>query len=193
MNFESTSLIYQKTLLRKEIKFRIASLSSEQKIQLGQRICAQLIKNLTRKNFQTIAVFAPLKNEPDIWSVIEWLWKQQKTVLFPKIRHTNDGLDFFVVRGREELLQQHLGILEPDEKVARQIFSAEIEIALIPGVAFDQTGNRLGRSGGLYDRFLADLEFCGQTIGVCFPIQIVEKIPTEPHDQKVGRVILNKF
>jgi len=80
------------------------------------------------------------------------------------------------------------GIREPTES-CRAIDPASLEIVLVPGVAFDATGARLGRGGGFYDRFLAGLPPTVATIGVCFETQLVPRVPTETHDHRVGIIL----
>jgi 5-formyltetrahydrofolate cyclo-ligase len=63
----------------------------------------------------------------------------------------------------------------------------EIELALIPGMAFDRAGHRLGRGKGYYDRLLPRLK--AQLLGICFPFQLLDEVPAESHDIPVGEII----
>lgn len=76
------------------------------------------------------------------------------------------------------------GIPEPVEPVR----AGALNLILVPGIAFDRTGNRLGRGGGFYDRLLA--EYPGATaIGLCFDFQLVDSLPVEPHDRPVNWIV----
>ena len=81
-------------------------------------------------------------------------------------------------RAGDALMRSAYGALEPDIRHATDPF--EIELAFVPGVAFDQCGHRLGRGMGHYDRFLSQL--CCVKVGVCFEAQIESFVPNEPHD-----------
>ena len=82
---------------------------------------------------------------------------------------------------------------EPDpELYAQHILEAGVQLVLVPGLAFDLQGNRLGRGGGYYDRCLAVLRAsakCPQIIGLCLKEQLISEIPVEIHDQKVDKVL----
>jgi len=82
----------------------------------------------------------------------------------------------------------HPQIREPVDPGARVVPPAEIEVILVPGLAFTREGQRLGRGGGNYDRYLALLPASTLKMGVCFALQIVETLPAEPHDQPVDAV-----
>jgi len=83
----------------------------------------------------------------------------------------------------EELETDAMGIRVPRTRIPVEI--ARIEVALVPGVAFDAAGRRLGRGGGFYDRFLPGLARPAATVGVCFGVQRVDRVPVEPGDVPV--------
>ena len=81
------------------------------------------------------------------------------------------------------------GILEPKEEYVREIDKEKIELVIVPGLAFDQAGRRLGRGKGYYDRFLFSLPSKTPKIGLAFSFQIVEQVPCDPHDFPLTSVI----
>ena len=88
--------------------------------------------------------------------------------------------------GPSDLAQGAYKIMEPTGEVFDNY--TDIDLAVIPGVAFDKDGNRMGRGKGYYDRLLPKL---GNTykIGICLPFQLVEKIPTDEHDVRMDEVL----
>ena len=80
------------------------------------------------------------------------------------------------------------GIAEP-EPGARTCPPGEIDLVVVPGVAFTAGGVRLGRGKGYYDRYLSQAEFRGATVGVCYAHQLVGELPSEPHDVAVDCVV----
>jgi 5-formyltetrahydrofolate cyclo-ligase len=120
--------------------------------------------------------FYPLRGEPD------WIPATPgRTLAFP--RATPDGLEFFTggtpVRGPHGAREPHDGEPAPAP-----------DLILVPGLAFDRAGRRLGRGGGFYDRFLA--RWAGtpcRIVGVCFACQVVSTIPWEPHDATVQAIV----
>ena len=115
------------------------------------------------------------------------------TVFCP--RCSSEG-DFSFYQMPSEVLAGRFGIAEPVEDISRLIKYAEYTsvICLIPGLAFDAKGRRLGRGKGLYDRFLSksETEICMLKIGVCWSFQLFGSIPFEEHDRSVDFILTEK-
>jgi 5-formyltetrahydrofolate cyclo-ligase len=120
---------------------------------------------------------------------VELLWPAAcgKRLCYPRVDAA--GLQFHHVHYSAELAAGRWGLREPDPSRATLIGLAEIDLLLVPGVAFTGAGARLGRGGGYYDRLLVDPRLLAPRFGVCFDLQIVTSLPTEPHDQPVDRVV----
>ena len=126
-----------------------------------------------------IAAFSALSGEPDVIDP----WPKEKRVALPRISDAN--LTFHWVTCREELRPGRFGILEPPAEASEA--GNGFDLILVPGLAFDLQGGRLGRGKGYYDRFLSTAS--GLRAGVCFEDQIVEAIPGEPHDVRMDFVV----
>ena len=106
-----------------------------------------------------------------------------------------DGNDIvpFRLRSLDELEPGYRGIPEPKASLRREpgriVAPEDIELAIVPGLAFDTSGNRLGRGGGFYDRFLLKLPPTATVVGLAFDCQVFESIPVEPHDRPVDFLI----
>jgi 5-formyltetrahydrofolate cyclo-ligase len=133
----------------------------------------------------TVALFAPLPEEPDL---LDLLTDPAKRFVFPCVR--NETLLWRAAAGVEELLpSDHPSGRLREPANGPWVATSSIDCVLVPGLAFTTDGKRLGRGGGYYDRTLAALEPATTTLGVCFSLQIVAGLPTEPHDLPVHFVL----
>ncbi len=102
-----------------------------------------------------------------------------------------DGaLDFVAVRSPTELVRARHGVREPAPELASTPLG-ELEVLVVPGLAFDRSGVRLGRGGGYYDRSLggASVDTRPRTVGVAFACQCVDELPTATHDLRVDTIV----
>lgn len=110
-------------------------------------------------------------------------WRGKKNILLPVV--VGDDLELRTYTGRQELSE---GAFHIDEPTGRTFTDYDaIDLVIVPGVAFDNNGNRLGRGKGYYDRLLPRIR--AHKIGICFPFQLVKEIPTEPFDKKMDKII----
>ena len=137
-----------------------------------------------------IVAYYPLPDEVDISPLLDELVSAGKTVLLPKVTG-GTTMELRRYTGRQNLKVGVLRLLEPDGEPFTDY--SRIDIMLVPGLAFDAAGHRLGRGRGYYDRFLSSLftsHFSLSTsIGVCFDFQKVPEVPTDEHDVPVDEVI----
>ena len=131
------------------------------------------------QSWRNIAAFSAIVGEPDALDP----WPEDKRVALPRV--AGEELMFHWVVGRDKLLPGKFGIPEPafDAPPAGNGF----DLILVPGLAFDLRGGRLGRGKGFYDRFLAGAR--GLRAGVCFEDQIADEIPSEPVDQRMDFLV----
>ena len=176
----------QKKELRKEIRARKRDIPVDELREMSRLLCKRLLANERLGNASTVMMYYPLGDEVDVTPVIERLAENGKTVVLPQVT----GEAEMVLRrytGKADLQEGAFGIMEP----CGEIFSdyETIDVAIIPGMAFDRRGNRLGRGKGYYDRFLPLLPTRVYKIGVCFPFQLLDFIPMEEHDISMDTVI----
>ncbi len=137
-----------------------------------------------------VALFGGLRSEPNLIStLLPWLQAQGwKTALFTV---SNTELLPVIVQNEADLKRGHLGVWEPlgDQTIP----ISQLDMILVPGLAFDETsGARMGRGGGFYDRLLSEPEIDARLIGVAFHLQILPEIPTEQHDIHVHEIITER-
>lgn len=132
-----------------------------------------------------VLLYAPLPDEPDVWPLLR-RFSADKTLLLPTI--VDGRIVLRVYEGEERLRRGTFNISEPTGTAFTDY--ATIDLAIIPGVAFDTMGHRLGRGGGYYDRLLSHPAFFAvKKTGTCFSFQMMEAIPSEAHDIVMDNVI----
>lgn len=167
--------------LRQEIR-RQKSQHGERFAQWSLQICQAIRQTPEWQSAQTILLYHALPDEPDL----QTLFCDQRQLLLPVV--VGDDL---VLRRYEDDRRLQTGafhILEPTGEDFPLRRYSEIDLVLVPGMAFDGEGHRLGRGRGYYDRLLPRLPQAAK-LGVCFPFQMVESVPCEAHDIAVSRVI----
>jgi 5-formyltetrahydrofolate cyclo-ligase len=119
------------------------------------------------------------------------LWREGKQTLVPYC----EGLDLRLFRLEDpgELAAGTLGILEPRQELRgrgdRRAEPAELDLVLLPGVAFDRSGRRLGQGRGYYDRFLPRVRPAAPLVALAFDCQVFDRVPALPHDVPVDRIV----
>lgn len=161
-------------------------LSAHDRTESSRRICELIRGDAAWEAARVIAFFAPQPSEPDI----EQLWNEvgARAICYPRVHA--EGLRFFRVAAADSLIAGRFGLREPAQaSSAVPVNAADIDLILVPGLAFTHDGVRLGRGGGYYDRFLADAALRARKLGVCFARQLVKSLPAEKHDQRVDCVV----
>lgn len=133
-----------------------------------------------------VALYNAIAGEVQTMGLLE-RWYEKKQLLLPRV--VGEDLSFSPYKGVEALKVGAFGIMEPDDLEA-EVAAKDIDLVIVPGVAFDRGLNRLGRGGGYYDRWLSSLDV--PTIGLCFDFQLMDAIPTEPFDKKMDMIITEK-
>lgn len=165
-------------------KFLTAHTIAEQ-LEISERILTALQQTDAFQQAQTILAYYSL---PDELHTLPFLnrWTTQKTILLPKV--VGDELTIHPYTGAESVAPGAFGINEPTTPPFTDYQA--IDLVVVPGVAFDPQGNRLGRGRGYYDKLFAHLLPADtKRIGVCYPFQLLPNIPTEPTDVTMDAVV----
>ena len=151
--------------------------------ELDSSLISDRIKSLELwEASKSVLFFAPLPDEPDVLRIIDY----SKAICFPRYK-ANRTYEAALITGLKDLLPGNFGILEPSENCVK-VDASDIDLTLVPGMAFDKDRNRLGRGRGFYDRWLMQLS--GKRIGVGFDHQLVDAVPTEPHDVQLDLIAI---
>lgn len=168
---------------RKQMNPRAASYKSSGINQQLDDFCAI-------QSARTIACYHPIQNEVDLTSFIQACQSNNKRLVFPKV-HSKE-MQFYAVDQLEEQLQPgSFGILEPDTAICDLVAPGEIDVFIVPGVAFDLLGFRVGYGGGYYDRYLLNKRKDAITIGVGYDFQLLHAIESDDFDIPLDYVITN--
>lgn len=165
----------EKRQLRERLRAWRRSLVPEQTAAWSRQLCARLEALPTWRSAHTVALFRALPGEVDLSS----LSLAGKRPCWPVVRGRGQPLEW---RGSGPTRPGPFGIAEPTE-ACPLVAPEELELVILPGLAFDLAGGRLGMGGGFYDRSLAPL--AAQRVAVCFSPQRVAAVPCGPHDQRV--------
>lgn len=162
----------RKSLIRMRMK-ELRQSSLESQAAESEAIVSHILQLPQWQEAETVLLYSSLKGEVDTSRLLQ---TEGKRLVLPVV----EG-EFLVLREyREGMLEEgYQGILEPSSE-APSVNPSEIDLALIPGVAFDREGHRLGRGKGFYDRLLPKLE-CPK-IGMGFSWQVIDTVPVESHD-----------
>ncbi len=132
----------------------------------------------------TIAAYYSIGTEPDTHALIFALWKRGSYVVLPVLLPDGD-LDWASYEGPDSLVPGPHGLLQPSEPVRGPGTVARADVVLVPALAVDERGYRLGRGGGSYDRALARVGGQVPTIALLYDDELLPTVPAEPHDQRV--------
>ncbi|MGB9760944.1 MAG: 5-formyltetrahydrofolate cyclo-ligase [Caldimicrobium sp.] len=172
--------------LRKKFKDLRESLSEKEWFEYSKSICQKLIDSSFFKNSQRIAFYYPVNKEVNLTIAIEEALKQGKEIFLPKTHLKEKRLSFHKVTDLARLSPGVFGIFEPPS-IDSPIEACELDLILVPGLAFDLKKYRLGYGGGFYDRFLKETK--ALKIGIAFSFQIIEKLPQDPWDEKMDYIL----
>lgn len=153
--------------------------------QASLEICRRLFPLATCG--QRVLAFWPLSSEPNIAPLLEDWLNNGIIVCLPLIK--GDALKPLAVNDFQDLLDSALGVRMPDPKCCEAVAPGSLDLVLVPGLAFSLCGNRLGRGGGYYDRFLGQLPPSTPSLALAFDLQLYPSIPTESHDLPVGSIL----
>lgn len=169
-----------KSELRKMMRQKNRSLPAEERARLSEELWQRVECSEPFRRARCVALFCSLMDEPDTTEALA-RWSAMKRLLVPRVE--GEVMHFFDYHP-EAMAAGSFGIIEPEG--AEPVSPTEIDLILVPGVAFTRRGDRMGRGKGFYDKYLVQLRPDAVKIGICYPHQLVEELPTEPHDIPVS-------
>ena len=173
--------------LRRYIREQKRHLTPQQLGEMSLSIMSSLLSHSQIQKADSVLMYHSLPDEVDTHSALDKLLAMGKKVLLPKVISDTE-MTIHEYTGKDSLQpSEPYGILEPTTPEL-SIINCQLSIAIVPGMAFDRQGHRLGRGKGYYDRFLSQIPNI-YIIGVCFPFQMLESIPSESTDVVMDEVI----
>jgi 5-formyltetrahydrofolate cyclo-ligase len=174
--------------IRDEIKAKRRALSADDIRIMSDKISSRLFALDCFKKASVVMTYLSAFKEPSTDSILDKLFSDNKKIVVP-ISNTEDfTITPSYLTSPDELIRGAYGIKEPKSCIKADI--SDIDIAVIPAIAFDKRGCRIGFGKGYYDRFLS--EFKGIKIGICYDFQLLERVPTSEHDISMDMIITEK-
>ena len=180
-----TNQTTRKATTRRLVLAARSRLSVDDRAAAGDAVAERLSSLPEIQEAQAVLGFASFGAELPTDPVMAWVLASGRRLLMPYV----DGaaLRAAEVRSVDELAPGYRGIREPVQRIA--VDPSEADVILVPGVAFDANGHRLGYGGGFYDAFLSAIPLRAPRVGLCFDFQVVDDVPTDDGDEDVDLIV----
>lgn len=180
-----------KSELRKELLRRRDQIPPEVRKTKNRMIQERLLSLDEFKAAKTVFFFASFRSEVDTTEMIKNSLSTGKRVVLPKVDKDKQELLLYEIQDFGDLAPGYMGIPEPSFQDKRMSIN-DVDLVIIPGAGFDALGNRIGYGGGYYDRLLSGLQKHIPVIAPAYEEQIVDSLPSEPHDIKVQMIVTDR-
>ena len=181
-----------KTQIRAEMKNFLRDLTAEDRHRRSLAACERLVATREFRNAQMVMVFLSMPSEVETTTLAMRAWQECKSVAVPRVDWDTKRMDPLEVRSLETGVQT-LGTGFRQPVTGTVVPLGLIDMVVIPGLAFDRKGYRVGRGRGFYDRFLSQQDFQGVRCALCFHEQLLDlDIPREPHDIPMDLIVTDK-
>ncbi|MEZ0480475.1 5-formyltetrahydrofolate cyclo-ligase [Planococcus sp. SSTMD024] len=180
----------EKAVLRKSVISQMNELTKSQHARMSSAILEKLIEDPDFQESTTIGVTISRWPEVDTIPLIETCWRLGKKVAAPKCFAKERTMDFRLFDRLEQLEMVYMDLQEPIEAQTEAVGPESLDLLIVPGVVFTESGYRIGFGGGYYDRYLSG--FGGNTRSLAFELQLAGELPVESHDIPVDGIITEK-
>lgn len=184
----NTMVFNMKSKIRKEIRIIRESLTKEEVDNKSKVITEKFLESEEYKKAKIIMSYMSIKNEIDMETINKKILEDGKKLVLPVMIKEKTTIRAVEVDNICEMATMAFGVKEP--KGGKEIMISEIDLIVVPGVAFDKNGNRIGFGKGFYDRFLYKTEV--KKIALCYDFQIIDEIESERHDTPVEMILTEK-
>lgn len=174
--------------IRKFIEKRRDGLDDTIKESMDNRIFNLIIGHNLFKDASVIFTYVSFKGEVNTHNIINYALKEGKTICVPKIIDKSKGMDLFKIEDLSSLSPEYCGILEPQVNLGTLSIDC-VDLIIVPGLAFDMRGGRIGYGGGFYDRLLASSSADVSKVALAYEFQVFDKIPTDKWDKGVDMIM----
>ena len=180
----------QRSVLRATCLRRLHQQQKEARRRRSEAIWRKVVRLTAFRRAATVCCYVALPYEVQTWDMIEEMLAQGKRVVVPFVRPRSKRLGLSEVRDpASELAPGAFGVPEPIPSARRPVRPQAVDLVLVPGIAFDRRGHRLGHGFGYFDRFLARLPKRVRTAGLAFRFQLLDRLPNAAHDHAVHTVV----
>ena len=183
--------LQSKSAIRKRLLKLLRNQKEEDRFKKSLVILRKFFAIKEFKSAKTILFYVAFDGEVETLDMITRAYAKGKKVAVPTILKNKRMIIPTLISNGEELELGPYGIRHPKHNPSSWLKAEDLDLVVVPGVAFDKRCHRLGRGAGYYDRFLASLPKDVSTVGLAFDFQIVDVLPHQEHDIPVSRVIHN--
>lgn len=181
-----------KDIIRKKVLEVRNKLADEEVTRLSESILLNLRKNSFFNDSAHIMVYLDFKHEVRTDSIINYCLEHNKNVYIPICIPETYELCISRITDMKELKSGHFGIREPMTEYIRLADSRLIDLVLVPGVAFDSSGNRIGFGAGYYDRFMKRLKPGAVKAALAYSFQVVDMVPSDEYDIPADYIVTER-
>ncbi|KHD36336.1 5-formyltetrahydrofolate cyclo-ligase [Clostridium acetobutylicum] len=178
----------EKNEIRKKIIEYRETIDVDERKMWDEEIFNSLIHSQLYKSSNIIFSFVSFKSEVDTHKIINHAISNGKTICVPKINSKQEGIKIYKIDNFSQLKKGYFGILEPIESCPA-VDSYDLDLILMPGVAFDRHGGRLGYGAAFYDRFLSNMSKQVFKLALAYHFQVMDSVPMSEHDVRIDGII----
>lgn len=183
----------KKNTIRNDMTKMIKSLPEEELQDKYKQVEDQLFEFANFMESKVPLLYMNLENEVYSQSIIKRSIAQKKVIVLPAFNKEKHSITLFKVDNFDtDLKPGPRGVLEPDPEACKKVPIDKVDIAIIPGLAFDEKGGRIGTGNGYYDRLIPNLSATTRKVSLIMETQIIPQIPMESHDKYVDIVITDQ-
>jgi 5-formyltetrahydrofolate cyclo-ligase len=181
-------------MTKQQLRIRFARRLQQQKEDDRRRKSEAIRRKVFRldafRRAKTVCCYVALPYEVQTWRMIEAMLERGKRVAVPVTHRRTKRLTLSEVRDpARDLAPGAFGVWEPKPGARRPVRVQEVDLMLVPGLAFDRRGHRLGHGHGYFDRFLARVPRTTPTVGLAFRCQLLNRLPATVHDRALQAVL----
>lgn len=176
--------------IRQNVLAKLKQIDSKEKHQKDLKIYDNLFSTESYKNAKSLMIYMSFGTEIDTRPIIERAWDQGKKIHIPFTINDTRLMYPVMIESFDNLVPGDFGILGPDANNHTRTFKHDLDLVIVPGVAFDLEGFRIGYGGGYYDRFLSDLD--SSLLSILYEDQLVDEDFKEDFDIPVDLLVTEK-
>ena len=174
-----------KRLARRVVRLAAEGMALGQPDEDSSAACRLILKSTVWQRASRVMLYVPMRGELNVNSLIENGLKDDKLIALPRFSVSKNAYEACGIDNLSDLVPGKFGVLEPPPD-CQTMDTKQLDLAIVPGVAFAGLGGRLGRGGGFFDRLLTDIP--AKKCGVCFEQQVYPDVPVERHDVKMDMI-----
>ena len=182
---DRSDLSEAKRLARRVVRLAVEGMALGQPDEDSSAACRLILKSTVWQRASRVMLYVPMRGELNVNSLIENGLKDDKLIALPRFSVSKNDYEACGIDNLSDLVPGKFGVLEPPPD-CQTMDTKQLDLAIVPGVAFAGLGGRLGRGGGFFDRLLTDIP--AKKCGVCFEQQVYPDVPVERHDVKMDMI-----